>query len=78
MTPREFCQEQLRLLGDEDLVPAAQAASLEILHTTILHDPDAATFEARLRLLAEPADGSGGMAARVAQVLLAAWLDANP
>ena len=69
--------QQLRLLGDEDLLPAAQAASLEILHTTIMRDLDAATFEARLRLLADSADGAGRMAAQVARVLLQAWREAN-
>jgi hypothetical protein len=80
MTPREFCQEQLRMLGDEDLIPAAQHASLEILHTTIMRDLDAATFEARLRLLADStvqANGAGRMAAQVARVLLQAWLEAT-
>jgi hypothetical protein len=80
MTPREFCQEQLRMLGDEDLIPAAQRASLEILHTTIMRDLDAEAFEARLRLLADstgPGNGSGQMAAQVARVLLDAWLEAN-
>ena len=68
------------MLGDEDLIPAAQRASLEILHTTIMHDLDAATFEARLRDLADSsgaANGTGRMAAQVAQVLLAAWLEAH-
>jgi hypothetical protein len=78
MTPREFCQEQLRLLGDEDLIPTAQTASLEILHTTIMRDLDAATFEARLRVLADSVDtatGTGRMAAQVARVLLQSWLE---
>jgi len=75
-TPREFCQEQLLLLGDEELVPAAQAAVLEILHSTVMKDPDGPTFEARLRVLAgaSQADGTSvGAAAQVAQVLLDAW-----
>ena len=64
------------MLGDEELLPTAQAASLEILHSTVMKDPDAATFEARLKLLASagPADGAQiGAAAQVAQVLLDAW-----
>src|SRR3979411_1157839 len=52
LTPRQFCQEQLLMLGDEELLPTAQAATLEILHSTIMNDPDGAAFEARLRLLA--------------------------
>jgi hypothetical protein len=75
-TPRQFCQEQLLLLGDEELLPLAQAATLEILHSTVMKDPDGPTFEARLRLLAAatPEDGSAvGAAAQVAQVLLDAW-----
>ena len=76
MTPREFCQEQLRLLGDEELVPAAQAASLEILHTTIMQDLDEPAFEARLRSLADsaPAKQTPSIEAAVAGVLLEAWL----
>jgi hypothetical protein len=76
VTPREFCQEQLLLLGEEELLPAAQAATLEILHSTIMKDPDGPTFEARLKVLAtaDEADGrSLAAAARVAQVLLDAW-----
>ena len=79
-TPRQFCQEQLLLLGDEELVPAAQAAVLEILHSTVMKDPDGPTFEARLRLLAaaSQADGSSvGAAALVALVLLEAWQQAQ-
>jgi len=75
-SPRQFCQEQLLLLGDEELVPAAQAAVLEILHSTVMKDPDGPTFEARLRLLASAshADGSAVAAAsQVALVLLDAW-----
>ena len=75
-TPRQFCQEQLLLLGDEELVPTAQAAVLEILHSTIMKDPDGPTFEARLRVLAAAshADGTAvGAASQVAQVLLDAW-----
>jgi hypothetical protein len=80
VTPRQFCQAQLRLLGDEELVPPAQAAALEILHSTIMRDPDGPTFEARLRVLAaaDDADGSGlAAAAAVARVLLDAWLGAQ-
>lgn len=80
LTPREFCQEQLLLLGDEELMPSAQAASLEILHSTVMKDPDAPTFEARLRVLATASadDGSEvGAAARVARVLLDAWQEAQ-
>jgi hypothetical protein len=76
LTPRQFCQEQLLLLGDEELVPQAQAASLEILHSTVMKDPDGPTFEARLKVLASATaeDGSSvAAAARVAQVLLDAW-----
>jgi hypothetical protein len=76
LTPREFCQEQLLLLGDEELVPTAQTAVLEILHSTVMKDPDGPTFEARLRVLAgaSHADGTSvGAASRVAQVLLEAW-----
>jgi hypothetical protein len=79
-TPRQFCQEQLLMLGDEELLPSAQAATLEILHSTVMNDPDGPTFEARLRLLAAASadDGSAvGAAARVAQVLLDAWRDAQ-
>jgi hypothetical protein len=79
-SPRQFCQEQLLLLGDEELVPAAQAAVLEILHSTVMKDPDGPTFEARLRVLAgaSQADGSSVAAAsRVAQVLLDAWQQAR-
>ena len=75
-TPREFCQEQLLLLGDEELLPLAQAATLEILHSTVMKDPDGPTFEARLWVLASAtrADGSAlGAAAQVAQVLLDEW-----
>jgi hypothetical protein len=79
-TPRQFCQEQLLLLGDEELVPLAQAATLEILHSTVMNDPDAAAFEARLRVLARAstADGTSvGVAAFVAKVLLDAWQEAQ-
>ena len=78
-TPRQFCQEQLLLLGDEELVPTAQAAVLEILHSTVMKDPDGPTFEARLRVLAgaSHADGTSvGAASQVAQVLLDAWAQA--
>jgi hypothetical protein len=77
LSPRQFCQEQLLLLGDEELLPQAQAATLEILHSTVMKDPDGPTFEARLKLLAaaSPEDGSQMAAtAQVAQVLLDAWL----
>jgi streptomycin 6-kinase len=80
MSPRQFCQEQLLLLGDEELLPLAQAATLEILHSTIMKDPDGQTFEARLKVLASasPQDGSAvGAAAQVAQVLLDAWHQAQ-
>ena len=80
MTPREFCQEQLLLLGDEELLPAAQVATLEILHSTVMNDPDGPTFEARLKVLAtaNEADGrSMAAAGRVAQVLLDAWHEAQ-
>ena len=79
-SPRQFCQEQLLLLGDEELLPSAQAATLEILHSTVMMDPDGPTFEARLRVLAAASadDGSAvGAAARVAQVLLEAWRQAQ-
>jgi hypothetical protein len=67
------------MLGDEELLPTAQAAVLEILHSTVMKDPDAPTFEARLRVLAgaSHADGmSVGAASQVAQVLLDAWTQA--
>jgi hypothetical protein len=79
-TPREFCQEQLLLLGDEELVPLAQAATLEILHSTVMNDPDGPTFEARLRVLAKAttADGTSvGVKSFVAKVLLDAWHEAQ-
>lgn len=79
-TPRQFCQEQLLLLGDEELLPQAQAATLEILHSTVMNDPDVETFEVRLKLLASAtaADGSQMAAtAQVAQVLLEAWQHAR-
>ncbi len=75
-TPRQFCQEQLLLLGDEELLPTAQAATLEILHSTVMKDPDGPTFEARLRVLASASAADGqhlGAASQVAQVLLEAW-----
>ncbi|HET6319286.1 MAG TPA: hypothetical protein VFG86_22755 [Chloroflexota bacterium] len=81
MTPREVCQEQLLLLGDEELLPAAQAATLEILHSTIMNDPDGPTFEARLKVLATADDADGrsvAAAGRVAKVLLVAWQEAQP
>lgn len=68
------------MLGDEELLPQAQAATLEILHSTVMKNPDAATFEARLKMLASatPADGAQmAAAAQVAQVLLDAWLQAQ-
>ena len=76
LTPRLFCQGQLLMLGDEELLPTAQAATLEILHSTVMNDPDGPTFEARLRLLAAAshADGAAvGAASQVAQVLLDEW-----
>jgi hypothetical protein len=80
LTPRQFCQEQLLMLGDEELLPTAQAATLEILHSTVMNDPDGPTFAARLRLLASAshADGASvGAASQVAQVLLDAWQQAQ-
>jgi hypothetical protein len=80
ITPRLFCQEQLLMLGDEELLPTAQAATLEILHSTIMKDPDAAAFEARLRVLAAASHAAGtavGAAAPVAQGLLEAWHQAQ-
>ena len=68
------------LLGDEELLPLAQAATLEILHSTVMKDPDTPTFEARLRVLASAshADGNSvGAASQVAQVLLEAWKQAQ-
>ncbi len=68
------------MLGDEELVPTAQAATLEILHSTVMKDPDGPTFEARLRVLssASAADGKQlGAAAQVARVLLDAWMQAQ-
>jgi hypothetical protein len=79
-SPRQFCQEQLLMLGDEELLPSAQAATLEILHSTVMKDPDGPTFEARLRVLATASADDGttvGAAARVAQVLLEAWRQAQ-
>jgi hypothetical protein len=80
LTPRQFCQEQLLMLGDEELLPTAQAATLEILHSTVMKDPDGATFEARLRVLASASQADGtsiGAASKVAQVLLDAWQEAR-
>ena len=68
------------MLGDEELLPSAQAATLEILHSTVMKDPDGPTFEARLRVLAAASADDGtsvGAAARVAQVLLEAWRQAQ-
>jgi hypothetical protein len=68
------------LLGEEELVPLAHAATLDILHSTVLSEPDRATFEARLRVLARAstADGTSvGLRAFVAKVLLDAWLEAQ-
>jgi hypothetical protein len=79
-TPADFCQEQLQLLGDEELVPLAQAATLDLLHSTVLHDPDVETFENRLRVLARAstADGTSvGLKAFAAKVLLDAWRQAQ-
>jgi hypothetical protein len=53
---------------------------LEILHSTVMKDPDGPTFEARLRVLAgaSHADGTSvGAASQVAQVLLEAWNDST-
>lgn len=64
------------MLGDEELLPAAQSATLEILHSTVMKDPDGPTFEARLRVLASASAADGnhvGSAAQVARVLLDAW-----
>jgi hypothetical protein len=80
LTPRQFCQEQLLMLGDEELVPLAQAATLEILHSTVMKDPDGPTFEARLRVLSRASTDDGtsvGVAAFVAKVLLDAWQEAQ-
>jgi hypothetical protein len=75
ISPRQFCQEQLLLLGDEELLPQAQAATLEILHSTVMKDPDGPTFEAQLRQLASAEDGTRvSAAAQVAEVLLEEWL----
>jgi hypothetical protein len=79
-TPRQFCQDQLLMLGDEELLPTAQAATIEILQSTVMKDPDGPTFEARLKVLAgaSAADGSAvGAASQVAQVLLDAWQEAQ-
>jgi hypothetical protein len=68
------------MLGDEELLPSAQAATLEILHSTVMKDPDAPTFEARLRVLASATADDGSevaAAAQVAQVLLDAWREAR-
>ena len=68
------------MLGDEELVPTAQAATLEILHSTVMKDPDGPTFEARLKVLASASSADGraiGAAAQVAQVLLDAWTAAQ-
>jgi hypothetical protein len=68
------------MLGDEELLPTAQAATLEILHSTVMKDPDGPTFEARLKVLASASSEDGrqvGAAARVAQVLLDAWHEAQ-
>jgi hypothetical protein len=68
------------MLGDEELLPNAQAATLEILHSTVMKDPDGPSFEARLRMLAGASaeDGTAvGAAARVALVLLDAWRQAQ-
>ena len=68
------------MLGDEELLPTAQAATIEILQSTVMKDPDGPTFEARLRVLAgaSAADGKTvGAASQVAQVLLEAWKQAQ-
>jgi hypothetical protein len=80
VTPQQFCQTQLLMLGDEELLPTAQAATLEILHSTVMKDPDGPTFEARLRVLASASHADGktvGAASQVAQVLLDAWQEAQ-
>ncbi len=76
VTPREFCQDQLLLLGDEKLVPLAHEATLELLHSTVLRDPDVPTFETRLRVLSRASTEDGvslGIAGFAAKVLLDAW-----
>jgi hypothetical protein len=68
------------MLGDEELLPTAQAAVLEILHSTVMKDPDGPTFEARLKVLASASHADGksvGAASQVAQVLLDAWHQAQ-
>jgi hypothetical protein len=68
------------MLGDEELLPTAQAATLEILHSTVMKDPDGPTFEARLRVLASASSADGqrvGAASQVAQVLLDAWQESQ-
>ncbi len=68
------------MLGDEELLPMAQAATLEILHSTVMKDPDGPTFEARLRVLASASHAdatSVGAASKVAHVLLDAWTEAQ-
>jgi hypothetical protein len=80
VTPRQFCQAQLLMLGDEELLPTAQAVTLEILHSTVMKDPDGPTFESRLRVLASASHADGrtvGAASQVAQVLLDAWQEAQ-
>jgi hypothetical protein len=50
------------------------------LHSTIMKDPDGATFELRLRVLAAASEADGASVAaagRVAHVLLGAWLEAQ-
>jgi hypothetical protein len=57
-------------------VPLAQPATLDILHSTVIHDPDRETFERRLRVLARASTDDGtsvGVKAFVAKVLLEAW-----
>ncbi len=52
------------MLGDEELLPTAQAATLEILHSVLAS--------------ASHADGTSvGAASQVAQVLLDAWKEAE-
>ena len=65
------------MLGDEELYPTAQAATLDILHSTVMNNPDGPAFEARLRALAGAESPTEGAAAKVARVLLAAWLEAQ-
>jgi hypothetical protein len=70
----------LLLLGDEELLPLAQAATREILHSTVMRDPYRPAFEARLRLLASTSNAYGssvGAVSQVAQVVLDEWQQAQ-